>query len=146
MTWVRGVSPVDSDNPSTMNTRAFQEWIGQLALLAALMLVAVPTAGRLMHVASAAGDDPVAHAEVRAGHHAHAVATDPVAPGAPIVAPGDADCDYCPLLSSLLAATRLATPPATVLPPPAGSASPAAPRLPWVHPSGLGSRGPPRLG
>lgn len=148
MTWVRGATPVDSDNPSTMNARAFQEWIGRLALLAALMLAAVPTAGRLVHVASGAAHAAGAHPALQAGHHAHvAAATDAVAPGAPLAAPGDADCDYCALLSSLLAATRFATIPAA-LPPQSATrpASPAAPRLPWLHPSGLGSRGPPRLG
>ncbi|MBJ6978349.1 DUF2946 family protein [Luteimonas sp. MC1895] len=131
-----------------MNARAFQEWIGRLALLAALMLVAVPTAGRLVHVASGAAHDAGAHSALQAGHHAHAAtaAPDAGAPGAPLAAPGDADCDYCPLLSSLLATTRFATTPAAVLPPTTRPASPAAPRLPWLHPSGLGSRGPPRLG
>lgn len=128
-----------------MNARAFQEWIGRLALLAALMLVAVPTAGRVLHVSGGTAQARIAH--LAAGHHAHAA---PVADGrpalAPLAAPGDADCDYCPLLSSLITATRFATTPAALLPPAATPASPVAPRLPWLHPSGLGSRGPPLFG
>lgn len=146
LTWVRGAGPVDSDNPSTMNARVFQEWIGRLALLAALMLVAVPTAGRLVH-ASGAGHDAAAHLARQDGHQVHVASTaDGRAPLAPLAAPGDADCDYCPLLSSLIAATCFATMPAALLPPAATPASPAAPRLPWLHPSGLGSRGPPLFG
>lgn len=130
-----------------MNARAFQEWIGRLALLAALMLVAVPTTGRLFHVAGGMAHTRVAHLAPEAGHHVHAApAAEGPARQAPYAAPGDADCDYCPLLSSLVAAARFATTPAALLPPAATPASPAAPRLPWLHPSGLGSRGPPLFG
>lgn len=127
-----------------MNTHAFQRRVGGLALLALLLLVLVPTAGRLVD-ATADG----AHAWH--GGHAGATPADPHAAHAarsggretPRPAPGDADCDYCPLLASLLG-------PATILLlAAAGPRAPAitplrhAPRRAWLHPCGLGSRGPP---
>jgi hypothetical protein len=130
-----------------MDVRAFQAWFGRLALLAALTLATVPTAGRLVHAAGGAAHGAAAHVALQAGQHAHvANAADPPALRAPLAAPGDADCDYCPLLSLLVIATRFAMRPAAVLPPAASPAGPAAPRLPWLHPSGLGSRGPPLHG
>lgn len=53
------------------------------------------------------------------------------------------DCDYCPLLQSLLGARAVApaTTPAIELPRPRFDSASAV--LPWRHPSGLGSRGPP---
>jgi hypothetical protein len=56
---------------------------------------------------------------------------------------GEGDCDYCPLLHSLLAmpGVALLTTPEAALPAPQFRMLAAA--LPWHYPSGLGSRGPP---
>lgn len=135
-----------------MNARAFQGWAGRLALLALLLLATVPTATRLVHAAHGVGHG---HAAVSAsthghlGHEGHAArAVDPRPDGREPLrsAPGDADCDYCPLLASMLVSPVVlffagAMPPA----PPARRAI-GAPRLPWLHPTGLGSRGPPLHG
>ncbi len=123
--------------------------MGRIGLAAALLLLAVPTAGRFIHAGMAMGHAPAAaHGD---GHHVHHA---PVDAGitragdrqAPRPAPGDSECDYCPLLASLIG-----PPPAfhaLVVPPPvpAALAFAQAPRLPWLHPSGLGSRGPPTHG
>ena len=138
-----------------MNPRAFQEWIGRLALVALLLLVTVPTAGRLVH-AAAAGTH-AAHAVQQAAHEGHAAHANHMAQqaatpaggrtaGTPRPAPGDADCDYCPLLASLLVAAQVSFTPADAPRTPATPTLPAAPRLAWLHPSGLGSRGPPHRG
>lgn len=132
-----------------MNPRAFQEWIGRLALVALLLLVALPTAGRLVHAAAAGGH--AAHSVQHAAHGNHAThqAATPAggrAPGQLRPAPGDADCDYCPLLASLLVAARVHFLRADAPRTPALPTLPAAPRLAWLHPSGLGSRGPPLRG
>ena len=57
---------------------------------------------------------------------------------------GEGDCDYCPLLHSLLAAPGVAllALDGAALPTPQVRMFAAA--LPWHYPSGLGSRGPPR--
>jgi hypothetical protein len=57
---------------------------------------------------------------------------------------GEGDCDYCPLLHSLLASTgiTLLAIDEAALPAPQLRMRSAA--LPWHYPSGLGSRGPPR--
>ncbi len=132
-----------------MNARAFQAWTGRLALLALLLLVAVPTASRFVHAAHGTAH---VHALASTTAHGHAHGALPVeglrpdgrAPLRP--APGDADCDYCPLLSALLAPIALPFP--AHIPPRLYAAIPwpASPRLPWLHPSGLGSRGPPLHG
>lgn len=139
---------------TTMNPRAFQNWIGRLALVALLLLVAVPTAGRLVHAAAGGHASHAAHHAGHAEHAAHAdhanhravPPADGRAPGTPRPAPGDADCDYCPLLASLLAAVQVAFVPAGAPRTSATRTPPAPPRLPWLHPSGLGSRGPPLRG
>lgn len=58
---------------------------------------------------------------------------------------GEGDCDYCPLLHSLLAmpGVALLAIDEAALPTPQFRMVAAA--LPWHHPSGLGSRGPPRI-
>lgn len=133
-----------------MNVRAFQYWMGRVGLLAALLLLSVPTAGRLVHVA--AGSAHAAHGGIHAAHANHARPIDADSghstrsDRAPRPAPGDVDCDYCPLLTAVLASAPVAFTLAA-LPPARPSAVPrAAPRLPWLHPNGLGSRGPPALG
>lgn len=122
--------------------------MGQAGLLAALLLLAVPTMGRLLHAGPAHG--PVAAAD-GARHHAHGPAHAPAraaegAGGDTRPAPGDAECDYCPLLTALAAmaapAWRPVAAPGASMPRPAL----AAPRRAWLHPNGLGSRGPPHAG
>lgn len=114
----------------------------RLAVLAALLLALVPTSGRLYQglaetdavsvqictleglktlTLPAAGDD---NHGGDSGHSAH-------------------DCDYCPLLSSLLAPAVFVA----ALPAPAGPASrplACAGVTSDAHPCGLGARGPPR--
>lgn len=55
----------------------------------------------------------------------------------------DGDCNYCPLLHSLLGALAIApfAMPEGALPPP--QVREVAATLPWHYPTGLGSRGPP---
>lgn len=120
-----------------------------------LLLVLVPTTGRVVH-ASAAG--AVAGAEGMRGHapghaahaadprHAHRGGADGSGGSDRRAAIGDPDCDYCPLLASMLTAPGVFLP----APPLRGASAPAiapkAPRLRWLHPFGLGSRGPPLHG
>lgn len=138
-----------------MNARAFQYWMGRIGLAAALLLLSVPTAGRFIHVSQAGGDAQALHGDAghhgHRGHHAihgHADGGDARdgdgAPQRP--APGDSDCDYCPLLASLAATQQVLFTVPVLLPVPAALVAAEAPRLPWVHPSGLGSRGPPHHG
>ena len=132
-----------------MNARAFQQWMGRIGLAAALLLLAVPTTGRFVHAGMAGAQASVM--AKGAGHHAHHAsdAHEGARSGgrqAPRPAPGDSDCDYCPLLASLIgpyAALHVAADPPPV---PAALVAGDAPRLAWLHPTGLGSRGPPLHG
>ena len=123
-----------------------------------LLLVLVPTTGRVVH-ASAAGADAGAegmhgHGPGHAAHaasalharHAHHGADDARggSDGRPAI--GDPDCDYCPLLASMLAAHGVALVAAQLPDASAPAVAPRAPRLRWLHPFGLGSRGPPLHG
>lgn len=105
---------------------------------------------------------PAAHGDAMsaAPHHGHAARADADhMPAVPVAATHEhlptgntggephaghqGDCDYCPLLRSLLGAFAvvLLTTPATDLPAPRFHAVVAI--LPWQYPTGLGSRGPP---
>src|SRR5690554_2080812 len=127
-----------------MNTATFHRFMSRLALVAALLVMLVPTTGRLL-----AGAEGTAVAT--ATHHGMVIQapepaasdTAPAMPDTP--APGHReDCAYCPLLASLLSQAGPAT-----LPPHANrlaarfADADASPRRAW-HPTGLGSRGPPR--
>lgn len=120
--------------------------MGRIGLAAAMLLLTVPTAGRLLQASAPAGHGHVAHHDRHGGQQArrsaHAGANGDRA-GQGGLAP---DCDYCPLLASLVSAAQasyaLAMAPAAS----AVAALPTSPRLPWLHPSGLGSRGPPAFG
>ncbi|HEY4529274.1 MAG TPA: DUF2946 family protein [Luteimonas sp.] len=142
-----------------MNAQAFQVRLGWLAVLAVLLLAVVPTAGRLVHVSAGHGHADAGHAmHAPDGRHAAAMrgalafstdvrdVVDPASPGAPRPAPGDADCDYCPLLASLLATAVPGVLSTGTLRHGFATSIPAAPRRPWLHPCGLGSRGPPLFG
>jgi len=143
---------------------SFHAAMARLALVAALLLAAVPTLGRLapklalatqaahaelVALCTAQGLEYVDPAALQAGVHAHSASHaghadhdgTPERPhdhGAP-------DCAYCPLLLSLLVAgawllwLRAA---AARAPLPSWSARPSRA---FVHPCGLGSRGPPRV-
>ena len=142
---------------AAMRRPACHAAFSSLALLAMLLLAIVPTAGRIaggghaMHAMPVATDAPapVAHGDAHhaMGHHgaaAHHAAPAPPIPVPPVpAAPHDGDCEYCPLLSGLVA---FALPPvaldaidATVLVPAPPRAT--APRDLLVP--GLGARGPP---
>lgn len=131
-----------------MKRNAFQRWMGRVGLAAMLLLVLVPTTARVVH-ATAAGNVPAqAQGHAHAGHagaaaHVHHGGRER---GDTRAAIGDPDCDYCPLLASLVAATGFAFDVAHVPVGTAATAVPPAPRLPWRHPAGLGSRGPPQHG
>lgn len=126
------------------------EWIGRIGLAAALLLLAVPTAGRFVqatghphHAALAAATaGPDAHGPHRAAEAASGERADARIPPSPSDDAGP-DCDYCPLLASLLVGFQ-APPPVQAA---AGASedrpTPAAPLRAWLHPNGLGSRGPP---
>lgn len=58
---------------------------------------------------------------------------------------GEGDCNYCPLLHSLLAMPGVALSAAEEASLPAPQFRMSAAALPWHYPSGLGSRGPPRI-
>lgn len=132
-----------------------------LALLAALLLALLPTFGRLAQASTAPHTASIAQQALTAlctmegmkqvalpvlaavATHAH-LQQDAPAP-MPHHPQGDAgqDCDYCPLLASLvaLAAIALGLWPWTAHP--GGAPALASARIAHRHPSGLGSRGPP---
>jgi hypothetical protein len=147
----------------------FHVAMARLALIAALLLAAVPTLGRLApqvvqlaqgaraQLVALCTSDGLRYVDLATQHGDAQYAVDQQAgaahhdghPGAPPEKPHDhgaPDCAYCPLLLSLLVAAawllwlRAAT---------ARGALPTWTDLPsctFVHPCGLGSRGPPRHG
>lgn len=126
-------------------------------MAAVILLLVLPTAGRMLQAPGAdasvtapghAGRDHLAPQAAHAHHGRHATQAaghgeQPVLPPVPVDGP---DCDYCPLLASLVAVAQ----PGFALPGGAAASAVfparAAPRLPWLHPNGLGSRGPPLHG
>ena len=124
-----------------MKHGAFQHWMSRLGLAASLLLVLVPTLGRVAQATTA----HMAQQQAVHAHHGDADRTHWQSGGAdsPRPALGDPDCDYCPLLSSLTPSMDIAF---NAMPLPAMGRPAAAPRaldLRWRHPWGLGSRGPP---
>lgn len=134
----------------------FARTMAGLALFAILALVLLPTAGRVAaplahaeagHAAADAG--PGSHAS-HDGHDRHAgVAATGVERKAP--APFDpeaphedhGDCAYCPLLASLLLLGVVRLPPRVAAPASDWLRLPRVAALRFIHPCGLGSRGPP---
>lgn len=132
-----------------------------LALLAAMLLALLPTLGRLAQASTAPQPTSITQQALTAlctmegmkqvalpvlaaaATHAHLQHDAP--PPMPHHPQGDAgqDCDYCPLLASLVALAAIAL---GLWPRPDSSISitarPAI-RVAHRHPSGLGSRGPP---
>ena len=91
---------------------------------------------------------------MHATHHmpsAHPMEAPPAAPvahhpdGGEHSGHGEGDCDYCPLLHSLLAMPGVALSAVEEAALPAPQFRMVAAALPWHYPSGLGSRGPPRI-
>lgn len=122
---------------------AFHHLMSRLALVAVLLLLLLPTTGRVLGAASQA-DGAWAQMCTMAGLQLVKIPLVDADAG-PARPAGDMpmDCDYCPLLSVLtalvlwvvLAFPQLAAKLAAVLA--------APPRYGRGHPSGLGSRGPP---
>ena len=125
--------------------------MGGLALLAMLALVLLPTSGRLAGQAPGAMAAPVQPAAAEAAGHAHGHGHGvDQAPGSPVPEPqrptpheGHADCAYCPLLASVLLAAVPRLPPATGRQDDRWYQPLRTARLAYLHPCGLGSRGPP---
>jgi len=121
-----------------------------LAMAAALLLLLVPTVGRLMEAAPARRDCMCAEMCAAAGlpwtQHAQAPGSQPD-PHAVHHAkrPSGVDCAYCPLLAALLVIAVSVW--LACLRTPALRRAPRRASLParWQHPCGLGSRGPPAI-
>lgn len=132
----------DSADLHPMRHLPLHRWMLRLALAAIALLVVVPSAGRLAGAGPMAAAGHAMHAG--GGHGTHGGHGAPTAP-APLqpAATTHYDCAYCPLLASTLPSA----PACGVLPTGPCDARvrvhAAEPRLPWRHPWGLGSRGPP---
>ena len=127
-----------------MRSPCFHRLMSRLALLAVLMLVLMPAAGRLMEAASEP-DGILTQMCTMAGLQMVMIPLGEVDPGAPPPAGGMAmDCEYC-LLSAALAVLLLSL--ILVFAQAAGQRLPSVFLVPRNngrgHPSGLGSRGPP---
>lgn len=121
-----------------MRATAFHRLMHRLALAATFALLLMPVAGRFVQVHQAA--------QAHHGHHMSAMAAAmhhgaPEAPSAPHH--GGGDCDYCPLLQSMVAAKAPALLPVAQVAPIAPALVDAAAPPQFRHPNGLGSRGPP---
>lgn len=143
-------------NAPVFPSQMCKQWMAGLGLAAMLLLALVPASGRMLQAAAAAAHgaqdarDADAMRGLHAGHHGHhghhAAADDDGDAPRPAPVDGAPDCDYCPLLNALAIVPPPPLPQGAVAVAPLAAAAPAAPRLPWLHPTGLGSRGPPALG
>ena len=133
-----------------MRRPAFRRRMSLLALAAALLLLLVPTVGRLLAASEAQRDGlwaqmctaaglswvelgpaPALQPEPHASHHEGGMSA------------GE-DCAYCPLLATMLVFAVALWP--ALLHTPAPRRRPRRTRLPRLwHPCGLGSRGPPAI-
>ena len=116
----------------------------RLALVATLALVLVPTLGRMAQAFDApAPSHAVSQAHPPSHHAMHHQA--PALPKTPMPHHGDGDCDYCPLLLSMVAPKppALVAPEIALQPAPMPVVAMAPP--PYRHPTGLLSRGPPHV-
>lgn len=126
---------------TVIRSLALHQLMSRLALAAVLLLLALPTTGRVMGAAAQA-DGAWAQMCTLAGMQLVKI---PLADPGPTRPVGEMpmDCDYCPLLGALTALLLwvvLAFPrPAARL----AAVRSAPPRYGLGHPSGLGSRGPP---
>ncbi|WP_161786899.1 DUF2946 family protein [Noviluteimonas dokdonensis] len=120
-----------------MRATVFHRLMHRLALAATFALLVMPVAGRLAQAARA-GEAHHGHQMAMAGAMHHAAPETPPPPHH-----GNGDCDYCPLLQSLVSpdVPSLAAVADTVPVAPAVVEAAAPPN--FRHPNGLGSRGPP---
>lgn len=125
-------------------------FLAHLALVAMLLLATLPTIGWLAQSSPGVQRTPTAICTAQGlklidlGTRSDlALPTKPKPGPGPMPHPGTA-CHYCPILASTLAATAIVL----LLPPPMRRAVPcpalrSLPGLGFLHPCGLGSRGPP---
>jgi hypothetical protein len=133
-----------------MRIASFQRWFLRLSLAATLALALVPTLGRIAQASEASPAQAWTAMCTVAG--LVQVAVDPALdveharhPGAPADHAGQGDCAYCPLLQALQVpqAALAVVPPA--LRPQGPQIASRSVDIPFRHPVGLGSRGPPVL-
>lgn len=124
-------------------------WMLRLALAAITLMVLVPSLGRLAGTGPATGAAHAMHASGghdahKGGHRTHHSHGTPTAPAAPQpVGIAHYDCGYCPLLASMVPSALAHIAWSTGHRNARMVVGAAEPRLPWRHPWGLGSRGPP---
>ena len=144
-----------------MRAPPFQRLMHRLALAATFALLLVPSIGRMAQagqgealrdalgaMCTAAGlvyeTTPAAQAHhSTASHQSRHDHGAPAMPGAPHH--GNGDCDYCPLLQSMVVAKAPALVGIAALAPVAPAIVDAAAPPQFRHPNGLGSRGPPTV-
>lgn len=120
---------------------AFHRQMSRLALFAMLLLALAPSVSRALATPHAGADGWTAVCSLQGLKWVKLPAGQPVAP-----AHDAGDCGYCPLLRGLdSAVVAIALPVAPPAVERTSDAAPAASPARWVYPSGLGSRGPPRL-
>ena len=139
-----------------MRAPPFQRLMHRLALAATFALLLVPSIGRMAQagqgealrdafgaMCTAAGlvyeTTPTAQAHHQS-HHDHGA---PAIPGAPHH--GNGDCDYCPLLQTMVVAKAPALVGVATLVPVAPATVDVAAPPQFRQPNGLGSRGPPTV-
>ena len=146
---------------AAMQASALQRLMHRLALAATFALLLMPSIGRMAQagqgealrdawgaMCTAAGlvyeTTPTAltHHQIASHHGRHDHGT-PAIPCAPHH--GTGDCDYCPLLQSMVAAKAPALVGVAALAPVAPATVDAAAPPHFRHPNGLGSRGPPKV-
>ena len=116
-----------------------------LALAAMLLLALLPTLGRLAQAGQGDAGSAWTQMCTMAGLKVIKLPFAPAQPDAPMP-DGDkmgADCAYCPLLGTLTAAIVALVLGFLAFAPAALPMQRGAPVRAWLHPSGLGSRGPP---
>jgi hypothetical protein len=130
------------------SVRRPHRFLAHLALVAMLLLAALPTVGRLAESSHSVRAALTAICTVQGMKFVDLGArSDLASPAKPAPDPAPhpgMDCDYCPILAATLAAVAIVL----LLPPPIRRAVPptlrrSLPGLGFLHPCGLGSRGPP---
>lgn len=131
-----------------MIPRPFHALMARLALLAMLLLLAVPTAGRIATSHGETGTSALTALCTIAGLRYVSVEQAP----APLPLPDPAkpqhpgmDCDYCPLLATVVALAVLFVLLPWLFRRESGERILSATRVAAFHPCGLGSRGPPAV-
>ena len=116
-----------------------------LALAAILLLALLPTFGRLAQAGQGEAGSVWTQICTMAGLKVVKLPFAPAQPDAPMPdgSKMGADCAYCPLLGTLTAAIVALVLGLLAFAPAVLSLRRGAPVRAWLHPSGLGSRGPP---